>query len=613
MLKKYFLWVGLSMLGLVNCTRSERTPATAGAPGAPALANPAAPTARDAQPPAATPAAPAATLPPPPAPESAEATRLLALLDGPRRHRSTTLAAAPPDTLAEATADSTRATELREYLLASLPPPQVFTIRPSRDTMLVGAQGTQLLVRAADWDLPAGAPVVQLTLQEFYTPTDMVLAGLSTRSGSDLLETGGMLKLTATAQGQPVRLRPGGRVYLRMPARKVQPDMRLYEGQPQGPAQHIDWQLPAPQPATTAWPVAATRPATAADGKGPRRQRRRRHPMTWQDSLAIKRPAPHWPHYADFNAELRKQCQPSGPGATSRLHRSRGITNEERAALNRLSQVYKERIVRQVALRFLVDSAGVLHNVEVLPTSDSEYAAAVVRALRQVDRWQPATLPFFKKTELHTEPAAAEGTLSVAITKSGQPYSSLSWRWPRAGRPRVLALRHRLDSLLASPRFLRRYHRVADSLAAVRRAAEGSSSGWAQMRAQFADSSRAAITKTGVYYELAAQGFSWINCDRFLALSSIIKYQVRDYTGDAVVMMMFKRFAGVLQSDAEAGGTVSFNRVPSDQPATVVALRRAKGILYLAIEPVVLTEAPLTSLRYRPVSMAQLRATLDGL
>jgi hypothetical protein len=328
----------------------------------------------------------------------------------------------------------------------------------------------------------------------------------------------------------------------------------------------------------------------------------------------VARPASHWPEYPQFDAALRAQWQQHGPRISGQLRRDRDLTRPARQALNRLSEAYHQRIVRQVRLRFLVDSTGTLHNIEALPSSDGALATTAIRALRQMGQWIPATLPFFIKTELNNEPIAAQGLLSLDFSKSGNLHSSLSWALPRASRPRALQLRRQLDTLLASPDFKRRYHRVADSLAAVRRAKRSlATSQWGRLRTQFTDTSRAIITETGVYNELSAQGFNWINCDRVLAPGPPITYRVRDDRGDAVVTLLFKRFNSVLQGWDDGAQFVRFGHVPGGQPATVVALRREKGITYLATEPVMLSRITLTSLRYRPVSMAELRAALNNL
>lgn len=137
--------------------------------------------------------------------------------------------------------------QVRQLMRQFLPSAQSFTINPSRDTMLRGAQGTEIRFRAGSLAVPKGKGPVTLTLREFYTPADMVLAGLSTRAGRRLLETGGMLQIEASGAGQPLQLRAGATMGVRMPTRRAEPGMQLFAGQPAA-AGRIDWVLVPPRP-----------------------------------------------------------------------------------------------------------------------------------------------------------------------------------------------------------------------------------------------------------------------------------------------------------------------------------------------------------------------------
>ena len=87
-------------------------------------------------------------------------------------------AALPLATVADAGAG--QADSLRDFLKPALPKGQNFVLRPGRDTVIFGTQGTRILVTANAWDLPAGRGLVRLKLHEFYTLSDMLLAGLTT-------------------------------------------------------------------------------------------------------------------------------------------------------------------------------------------------------------------------------------------------------------------------------------------------------------------------------------------------------------------------------------------------------------------------------------------------
>ena len=607
MLKKYFLWASLSALGLAGCSRSERTPATAGVPGAASSVPPAVPAApaptilAEASQPGADAAAPA------PAATSAETTRLLALLDGPRRCHDTTLASATPDTLAaaaEASApDSARTAALRRYLQGGLPAAQVFMVQPGRDTLLLGAQGTQVLVPAHAWNLPDSTAEVRLALREFYTPADIILAGLSTTSGTQLLETGGMVHLVATVKGQPVDLLPNRPVLLRFPTRRAQPDMQLFEGVKQGAGRALDWQLP------TAHGAATGRRAVVRPGN--------RAPKSTRDSLYIPRPTRKWPVLRNFQADMAAQVRRQLP-QPKRLRRP-SASRLQKNFLTKAIVAYNQRTVHRVSLRFTIDSAGTVSAIESLPGSDFVRSLAAVAALQRLGRWQPATVPYFGAGQVCTEAVAVHGHVTVLFSREGGvSMTSLNWVLDRASRPRAQQRQHEVRELLASPSARRLYLHQEDSVTAIRQAQERAQ--WAKdlvrlqadearLRTQFTDTSRAAITQAGVYNELWAQGLYWINCDRFTEWRPKVTYQVRLAQRDAVVNLIFQELNSVMRGVEYVDG-VSFIDVPRKQRATVVALRREGGVTYLAKQLVELTKAPLTELRFHPVTMAQLRAEL---
>jgi hypothetical protein len=103
---------------------------------------------------------------------------------------------------------------------------QVFGVWVRCNTVLVGQQGTRLLVPKQTFDVPAGSGPVELRLREFYSTADIVLAGLGTRTGLDLLETGGMLHLEAATGGRGVSLRPGVEITIQLPTKQL-PGMQL--------------------------------------------------------------------------------------------------------------------------------------------------------------------------------------------------------------------------------------------------------------------------------------------------------------------------------------------------------------------------------------------------
>jgi hypothetical protein len=77
---------------------------------------------------------------------------------------------------------------------------------------------------------PAVGPV-SVELTEAYELTDILLAGLTTTSGGQRLETGGMVNLTATdAEGQSLQLKTGTAITASIPTDYYNPDMKIFTG-----------------------------------------------------------------------------------------------------------------------------------------------------------------------------------------------------------------------------------------------------------------------------------------------------------------------------------------------------------------------------------------------
>lgn len=118
---------------------------------------------------------------------------------------------------------------------------QVFVIDNSRDTILKGKQGTRMLFYAQSFYTRSSRPIT-IKLREYYNYADMIMAQLSTTSGKRLLETGGMLHITATQDGKEVRLKGGKNFSLMLPTNTLQENMQVFNGERDNEG-FIDWRL----------------------------------------------------------------------------------------------------------------------------------------------------------------------------------------------------------------------------------------------------------------------------------------------------------------------------------------------------------------------------------
>lgn len=98
-----------------------------------------------------------------------------------------------------------------------------FTICATLDTTVFGQQGTRLFIEKGTFQFTDGTPVtdsIKIKVKEFYRKSDITLADLSTESEGKLLETGGMLNITATSKGQKIEIKVDKRIVVHFPKPK---------------------------------------------------------------------------------------------------------------------------------------------------------------------------------------------------------------------------------------------------------------------------------------------------------------------------------------------------------------------------------------------------------
>ncbi len=120
--------------------------------------------------------------------------------------------------------------EKRLALMAQLEKsPDGYIIDNRQDTQLLCREGTLLGIPAGSLGRSAA---VQLLVKEYYKKSEFVADQLTATSDKDLLESGGMLHITALVNGNPVTIVPGFsiRVYMATEAGKMT-GMQLFTGE----------------------------------------------------------------------------------------------------------------------------------------------------------------------------------------------------------------------------------------------------------------------------------------------------------------------------------------------------------------------------------------------
>jgi hypothetical protein len=83
---------------------------------------------------------------------------------------------------------------------------QSFTINPSKSNTLKGKQGTIVIIPPNAICHSEDFHTIQIHLEEYYDKGDMLMARLTTSSDENMLETAGMVNLTATHDGKELEL-----------------------------------------------------------------------------------------------------------------------------------------------------------------------------------------------------------------------------------------------------------------------------------------------------------------------------------------------------------------------------------------------------------------------
>lgn len=117
-------------------------------------------------------------------------------------------------------------------------------INPKIEQTIVAKQGTKVNVPANAFDVPEGTKVL-LKVTEVYRKSDMILQNLATVSNGQALETGGMIKIEAFADGAPIQLREGMALDIEVPTEEIEDSMQLFASEIAEDGS-INWVQPQP-------------------------------------------------------------------------------------------------------------------------------------------------------------------------------------------------------------------------------------------------------------------------------------------------------------------------------------------------------------------------------
>ena len=123
---------------------------------------------------------------------------------------------------------------------------QTFVLKNDRDTSIYCTNGTLIIIPAGSFDAPKGVDI-HFKVKEILNKTDMLLENLTTTAQNKLLNSGGMLHLSATtSDGKTVELKDNKSLAVKIPTTQYEPQMQYFYGmeQPKN-TNSVDWNLMA--------------------------------------------------------------------------------------------------------------------------------------------------------------------------------------------------------------------------------------------------------------------------------------------------------------------------------------------------------------------------------
>ena len=140
-----------------------------------------------------------------------------------------------PTSEKEGEEETTKSPSMKEILEFLEVQEESFSINPNEDTLIQGTKGTGILFPAGCFQFKDGSTPnsnVKITIQEFYTISDFIGANLTTTSNGHILETGGMIHLTATSDNRPLSIKNGKEYSLYFPKNgSGEADMTTFYGE----------------------------------------------------------------------------------------------------------------------------------------------------------------------------------------------------------------------------------------------------------------------------------------------------------------------------------------------------------------------------------------------
>jgi len=138
-------------------------------------------------------------------------------------------------------------TNLDNFFSTNATSAETFTFDATQTQLIIGIKGTKITVPSSAFMTKTGNIVtgnVEFSITEIYAKKDMILSKAQTMTSTDQLISGGELKVIVKQNGQELKLYPGKKLYIKMPAgTNPYTNMKVYYGSTDITTNSLTWNL----------------------------------------------------------------------------------------------------------------------------------------------------------------------------------------------------------------------------------------------------------------------------------------------------------------------------------------------------------------------------------
>lgn len=121
---------------------------------------------------------------------------------------------------------------------------QTFEGKSNQEILITGKQGTKIKIpknSLLKYNGKYAVGTIKIELKEFYKKSDILLANLHTMSNFTMLESGGMIYISATNNDEKLQLKKGAKASIEFASKNNKSDMQIFYGYPKNNG--VNWDI----------------------------------------------------------------------------------------------------------------------------------------------------------------------------------------------------------------------------------------------------------------------------------------------------------------------------------------------------------------------------------